>query len=193
MKLTTTDYALLGLLGLRPMSGYELKQASQSSIGYFWSESYGQIYPALGRLATAGCIAEVKKTVKGAKSQAGRERRVFSLTARGREALADWLPLPAKRQVPRDEMLLKLFCGAHAPLKASREHLRQLERDETARLAEYAAMERQFAKSESDQTPFWRITLRRGILESRATLAWCGESLALLDDLKKDRKKAKGK
>ena len=42
-----TPNALLGLLSLRPMSGYDIRQVISESIGYFWSESYGQIYPGL--------------------------------------------------------------------------------------------------------------------------------------------------
>jgi PadR family transcriptional regulator AphA len=32
------------------MSGYDIRKTVQESIRFFWSESYGQIYPALKRL-----------------------------------------------------------------------------------------------------------------------------------------------
>jgi DNA-binding PadR family transcriptional regulator len=38
------------MLSLRPMSGYDIRKTVQESIRFFWSESYGQIYPALKRL-----------------------------------------------------------------------------------------------------------------------------------------------
>ncbi|UCB53625.1 MAG: PadR family transcriptional regulator, partial [Candidatus Zixiibacteriota bacterium] len=42
-----TEFAVLGLLSLSPMSGYDMKAFISQSIGYFWQESYGQLYPAL--------------------------------------------------------------------------------------------------------------------------------------------------
>ena len=59
---TTTEEALLGLLSLKPMSGYEIKQMIEGSIGYFWRESFGQIYPTLKRLEKGGWIAAEKVT-----------------------------------------------------------------------------------------------------------------------------------
>ena len=50
----STRYAILGLLSLAPMSGYEIRKVAASSIGHFWSESYGQIYPTLRKLVAAG-------------------------------------------------------------------------------------------------------------------------------------------
>src|SRR5438132_1157029 len=43
----STPYAVLGMLSLAPMSGYDIRKESETSIGYFWSESYGQLSPAM--------------------------------------------------------------------------------------------------------------------------------------------------
>ena len=40
---SATGKALLGLLSIAPMSGYDIRQLIPWSIGQFWSESYGQI------------------------------------------------------------------------------------------------------------------------------------------------------
>ncbi len=60
-----TPNALLGLLSLGPMSGYDIRQLISQSIGYFWSESYGQIYPGLKRLAAAGLVEKKTQRQKG--------------------------------------------------------------------------------------------------------------------------------
>ena len=58
-------------------------QLIPESIGHFWSESYGQIYPGLKRLAADGLVE--KKTER----QKGRpDRHLYSLTEEGREELA---------------------------------------------------------------------------------------------------------
>ena len=102
-----TPNALLGLLSLGPMSGYDIRQLIPRSIGHFWSESYGQIYPGLKRLAAAGLVAKKTERKKGSP-----DRHVYSLTADGREQLRRWLKLPVAEEVPRNELLLKLFFGA---------------------------------------------------------------------------------
>ena len=51
-----TAKALLGLLSIGPMSGYDLRQLIPWSIGQFWNESYGQIYPALKQMTADGLV-----------------------------------------------------------------------------------------------------------------------------------------
>ena len=54
MELNPTAYVILGMLGLRPMCGYEIKPLVDNSTRFFWAASYGQIYPELRRLSDAG-------------------------------------------------------------------------------------------------------------------------------------------
>jgi DNA-binding PadR family transcriptional regulator len=51
MREVKSKYAILGMLSIAPMSGYDIKKQVETSISNFWSESYGQIYPALRNLA----------------------------------------------------------------------------------------------------------------------------------------------
>ena len=109
---TTTADAVLGLLSIAPMSGYGMRMIISQSIGHFWSESFGQIYPALRKLTAEGFVE--KKTER----QKGRpDRHMYSLTTAGRKRLAGWLMVPAVTEVPRNELLLKLFFGSHVPVR----------------------------------------------------------------------------
>lgn len=45
----TKYYSLLGILSNRPGSGYDIKKMCDSSIGHFWNENFGHIYPVLKR------------------------------------------------------------------------------------------------------------------------------------------------
>jgi DNA-binding PadR family transcriptional regulator len=109
MEPTSVTWAVLGLLGLRPMSGYDIKRAVDRTIRHFWAASYGQIYPELKRLEEAGWIAG-KDAGRG-----GRSRRVYRVTARGRRALNDWLHGRETRIELRDESLLRLFFADALP------------------------------------------------------------------------------
>jgi DNA-binding PadR family transcriptional regulator len=103
MELPSTAYVILGMLGWRPMSGYEIKSLVDQSTRFFWAASYGQIYPELRRLQGAGLI-EGKASPQG-----GRKRTVYRLTPAGRKELRGWLEREPEVFELRDEGLLKLF------------------------------------------------------------------------------------
>ncbi|MDH3629255.1 MAG: PadR family transcriptional regulator, partial [Acidobacteriota bacterium] len=44
---SSSRYAVLGILTLEPMSGYDIKKFIETSVAHFWRESYGNIYPLL--------------------------------------------------------------------------------------------------------------------------------------------------
>lgn len=52
-----TRYAILGALTLEPMSGYQIMELIGRTIGHFWNEGCGHIYPTLKVLATAGLVS----------------------------------------------------------------------------------------------------------------------------------------
>jgi DNA-binding PadR family transcriptional regulator len=54
---SSSKEVLLGLLTVEPMSGYDLGQVIRDSVGHFWNESYGQIYPNLKKLASEGFVS----------------------------------------------------------------------------------------------------------------------------------------
>jgi len=103
MDLSSTAYVILGMLGWRPMSGYEIKSLVDKSTRLFWAASYGQIYPELRHLQEAGLI-EGKASPQG-----GRKRNVYRLTPSGRKELRAWLQADPQVFEVRDEGLLKLF------------------------------------------------------------------------------------
>ena len=53
-----TPFILLGLLKDEgPLSGYDMKKQISESTAYFWSESFGAIYPTLHKLESKGFVA----------------------------------------------------------------------------------------------------------------------------------------
>jgi PadR family transcriptional regulator, regulatory protein AphA len=109
MQPTAVTWAVLGLLGVKPMSGYDIKTAVDRTIRHFWAASYGQIYPELKRLEEAGWIAG-KDADRG-----GRTRRVYRITAAGKRRLEGWLHGEETRIEMRDESLLRLFFADALP------------------------------------------------------------------------------
>ncbi len=172
-----TMYAVLGFLCRRPMSGYDLKKAVESSVGNFWKESYGQIYPILKRLDRDG-LAQKADAGDGGK----RARHAYSITPAGREALRRWLEEPTEPQQLRNELLLKLFFGARGDGAWSRRQVEQSRARLVADLERYKDIHERLRREHADDADFqhWAITLRYGERDAQALIEWCDETLALL-------------
>jgi DNA-binding PadR family transcriptional regulator len=101
-KLTTTSYAVLGLLAIKPWTTYELAQQISRS-GQFWLRSRSKLFEEPKKLVAHG-LAEARADQVG-----HRPRTVYSITDTGRAALADWLAAPGEPPVLESEQLLKVF------------------------------------------------------------------------------------
>lgn len=188
MSAASTRYALLGLLTLAPesgASGYDLRQWAESSIGHFWRESYGQIYPVLKQLLRDGLV-----TARPGAGAGKRERIVYAVTAAGRKELLQWLQKPARIQPPRHEGLLKLFFGAEAPAEANAARVRGLQQHHRGLLARYDRVEREIRKAYAAHPglPYWLLTLDYGQRHSGMIVAWCDDTLRKLERLERQRK-----
>ena len=179
MERRSTDFAVRGMLTLKPMSGYEIRQTIGESLAYFWAESFGQIYPTLNRLAKNGLV-----TRRGERG-ASRTRHIYSITDAGRAVLAAWLQQPPQPRPPRNELLFKLFFARHiSPADA----IAQIERFRDAALRERANFEKLdrvllARHADRPELPYWMITLRHGQLENEAHIRWAAEALQLLAEL----------
>ncbi|HEU4658815.1 MAG TPA: PadR family transcriptional regulator [Capillimicrobium sp.] len=106
MRLTTTSYAVLGLVDLLgEATPYDLKRAIEQSIENFWPVPHTTFYAEPTRLAKGGYLSERQE-------EGGRRRKHYTLTQAGREALAAWVASPAAAPPElHDELLLKTFLG----------------------------------------------------------------------------------
>jgi DNA-binding PadR family transcriptional regulator len=179
MERRSTDFAVLGMLTLKPMSGYDIRATIGESIAYFWTESFGQIYPTLNRLAKEGLV-----TRRGERG-ASRTRHIYSITGAGRDVLAAWLRQAPQPRPPRNELLFKLFFSRHA---APADAIAQVERFREAALrdrARFQESDRELlaANAGRPDLPYWMITLRYSQLEAEAHLRWASEALELLREM----------
>jgi DNA-binding PadR family transcriptional regulator len=91
------EIAVLGLLNESPMHGYELRKRLSVLFGAFRAFSYGSLYPTLRRLREAGWITEeapwpqTTGNTAGATIRGRRGKRVYRLTAEGKERFASLL------------------------------------------------------------------------------------------------------
>jgi PadR family transcriptional regulator, regulatory protein AphA len=101
--LTTTSYAILGLLAARPWSTYELTQQMERSLGHMWPRATSKLYEEPKKLVEHGLARATQDRV------GQRPRTMYSITAKGRRALAAWLREPGEGPVLEWEQLVKIF------------------------------------------------------------------------------------
>lgn len=167
-KLTTTEYALLGMLArYGAHSGYELLKQAEEGIGFFWSPAKSHVYDLLPRLERGGHARH--RLVP----QTGRpDKHVWRITPRGRAALRAWLnTIDSDPFQERGVFLLKLFFGDHGDPESVLQHVERYRDQAAAKLAALQAIERQGPpENPRDQLPW--MTLRQGLATTDAHLRW---------------------
>jgi DNA-binding PadR family transcriptional regulator len=166
------------------MSGYDLGQAIRTSVGFFWNESYGQIYPNLKTLASEGFV-----TSKTGRQKGKPERHIYSITGKGRERLAAWLAVEPQPEIPRNELLLKLFFGAQVPAEILIRYVEEMVEKQSALVQKFAqAWDAVSVQEHYPDTPYWKMAARFGELELEVHLRWGEETLAELRKIAKKQR-----
>jgi DNA-binding PadR family transcriptional regulator len=109
--MTTTSYAVLALLDLRPWTGYELTQQAARSLRYAWPKSERHLYSEPKKLVELG-FATMQTEQTGR-----RTRSVYSITDEGRAALTAWMATPTESPQLEAEALLRLLFADHGTLE----------------------------------------------------------------------------
>ena len=170
-----TRPVILGFLVDRPRSGYDIRKAVEASLGNFWNESFGQIYPALKELEAQGLVRREAGAGEG-------RRQVYAITPAGRAVFDAWLREPATPHVYRVETLVKVFFAPPAGPEVARGHIARFRAEHSALLAKYrgiaARLERDCAGLEA--LPYWLLTVDCGLAIGQAYVDWCDRAEAKL-------------
>ncbi|MFF5179222.1 PadR family transcriptional regulator [Micromonospora sp. NPDC000316] len=172
-----THMAVLGALSIEPMTGYALREAIHEVLGHFWSESFGQIYPALAELERLGFVQRSGSTKAGSST--------FAITPSGTSRLRELLAQPVQAAPARNGLLLRLFFGRTLGVEACRALVTAAKADAQQRLLQFDGLAAQIASEpqHADEAPFWHLTISAGRHSAQATIAWAQECLAALDNI----------
>jgi len=173
-KMSQTELAVLGALSVQSMSGYAVRAAITGTLGHFWGESFGQIYPTIARLEGAGFV---ERDVAGKTSGS-----TFGLTLAGRKRLVELLAEPSPSAPPRNGTLLRLFFGSLLGPEVCQQILDDARMRAEQQLAELDAIAHEVrAEVRADPDARYRLlTVLAGQHSARAQIAWVEESLELL-------------
>lgn len=136
--LTTTSFAILGLLSVRPWPAYELTGQMKRGMRYTWPRAESRLYEEPKNLVAHG-LATASTEVNGRRS-----RTVYSITPSGRHALALWLEAEsAPPQMESEAVLRATFADAGskdalvAALRSLRAHGDALRQQLAGQAADY--------------------------------------------------------
>lgn len=109
----SVNYAILGLLSNKPMSGYDLKKVMQDSSFMYWSGNNNQIYKALLQLCCDDYLTSETHHQEGAPS-----KKIYSITDNGRQALKEWV-CSTDPEMPefKKPFLVQLACAGQLKAK----------------------------------------------------------------------------
>lgn len=102
-------FALLGLIALKPASGYDIKRVIDRSVYFVWNVTGPQIYNTLRVLREEGLVSS-----EDVPQQGKPDKQVHTITAKGERALQEFANEPIRAAVTRDELLLRIFFGNFA-------------------------------------------------------------------------------
>jgi len=176
-KINRSRFAILGMLLEKPRSGYEIRKFMHFSTDHFWQESDASIYPMLNILEKEGKLTSKSEAV------GKRERKIFEITQSGKDEFFAWMASPSKKEIHRNDLLLKLFLGANVPKEEILKLLVSHKQKALAEKKEYIKIENDALSQFSDEYPhklFWIMTLRYGMQNVSAKLEWIEDCIKLL-------------
>lgn len=181
---TSLGYALLGLIHMRPQSGYDLRKIFETTPMGHYSSSPGAIYPALKRLEEQGLIAgEV------ADRETLRPKRIYSATLEGIEVLRDWVSLPIAKEdlLHKDDELILRFAlmGSVVDSDTTRRFLEQMKEALDQYIPE---LEEVLAAMPKEGPPHGRLALGSGIGAYRARQEWVRKALEVFSSGAKEER-----
>jgi PadR family transcriptional regulator, regulatory protein AphA len=168
-RLTTTSFAILAFLDLRPWATYDLADQLRRSLHFFWPRAESNLYAEPKRLVEAG-LAEAREEWNGE-----RKRTVYSITDDGRQAFTHWLTTPAAPQRLESEAYLRILFGNRGTKQDLLNAIGRLEEDATAIISHYTAYGAGYARGEGqfpERIHVNALIASLAMAQGRATAQW---------------------
>ena len=188
-------HALLALVEVRPMTGYELAKHFDTSVSSVWHASHPQIYPELKRLEDEGLV-EAVSTPRGNRGT----KRTYSITPAGCADLQRWVEEAQAPVLERNAAYLKATYLEYASFEAARaqfeEHLlhyQRLERQWSAHAEDLQRRNtvlmqerlRRAPESAHDAIVAYKTHVYSGLIgRAQAEVEWAQRGLELVQQLK---------
>ncbi|MDD9270736.1 helix-turn-helix transcriptional regulator [Paenibacillus sp. GCM10023248] len=171
---------ILGTLMNRSLTGYEIKQLFETLFSYFYSSSYGTIYPMLHRMEKEGLLTKESVAQDGKPN-----KNVYTITERGKEQFNGYLDSPIESDSVKSDFLMRLFFGEFVSKDTVIAWLEKAYLHVEEQLQQLKDMRLRF---KDDMQPSQVICIQIGMKEYQAKLDAIQEGLALMKQVKDEER-----
>lgn len=167
------DFAILGILSYKPMSGYDLKKIIQNSSFMYWSGNNNQIYRALSDLLDQGLVMSEVIHQEGSPS-----KKIYEITDEGVEVLKQWVQSPIKPVEIKKPFLIHLAWSRQLNTRQLKSLIEEYKSQiQTQILLENSKREDEFVPPDRTalETTIWRLIKDNIVRTYENELAWIEE------------------
>lgn len=180
-RTVSLELAILGFLSERARTGYDLKtKCFAGALRTFWPADQAQIYRTLERLRQDNLV-----TVRRRRQSSRPDRRIFELTNRGREALAERSAATDPLPPHRDSFLVQVFFAADLPDDALIALLRARRDEFQARLDELRICSAELAADRSAaarNAVLKQTALDGAVAHYRSSIDWLDDCIQAVEE-----------
>jgi DNA-binding PadR family transcriptional regulator len=177
-------YALLGLLARESLTGYDLTKRFDSTVGFFWSAKHSQIYPELANLTSEGLVTFelITQTSKP-------NKKIYTITAEGRDALRHWVETSGDKRNVKDPLLMRIWVVGMVDPAHALAQLREIQVEEERRWAQLREADNKLQQQGADQATPDNVSLgaymalRCGQMQYQAYAEWLKWAIAQLEQV----------
>ena len=175
--------AVLAALLEGESSGYDLAKGFDASVANFWMATPQQLYRELERLAEQGLIQ-----ARIVHQERRPNKRMFSLTEAGHDAIRQFTGRSPKPSAIRDELMIKVQAADAGDAAAVRDFIIERREWAEAKLQRYERLrhrlldgrsEAEFLATAQRVGPY--LTLMRGISFEEENIRWAERALAIIE------------
>ncbi len=171
-------FVLLTLLDRERQTGYEIVKTFESAVGYFWSASHQQVYRELSKLTDENLV-KFTSIKQGDKP----DKKVYRITASGKQDLQQWLQAPVKASPGKDLLLVKLLNLRAENVAVLLEELDRAIKSAEERAAVYSGIKKTYYSKEQRASLALEdlalyLALKKGIGSVAAHIKWLRETRA---------------
>ncbi len=169
-------HVILTVLSTRDATGYDITKEFSYSMGYFWKASHQQVYRELNKMARHKLVTSVIEPQEGKP-----DKKIYSITDEGRQALSKWFEQPMTLPTIRDEFSSKLLaCSIESDPTPAKDQAEALIRESKKLVINYKEIEAtQYAnpKKLDKRAKLERLTLIRNIMLHETWIRWAEEEV----------------
>ena len=176
-------HGLLGLLNWQPMTGYELDREFKESLAHFWQAKASQIYYELDAMEQKGWLTSQRVVQEDRPN-----KRIYSITAKGRSEFFDWLASPGadiqNATRVKSVFFMRLFFAGETSRRQALELLYAYRWQCIADMEEMGEVNEIFSQTESSYNPeeaiYWKLIMMNGEMMRKARLEWVEKAIEIL-------------